>query len=354
MAQTDHISTEAAGAGVGEAPGGATLSPADLAELIGAFNDVTEKLQGTHETLRSEVSRLQAELAQVNQQLARAQRLAALGEMAAGIAHEIRNPLGSIRLHARLLEQDLPDRPEEQSTARKILSAVEGLDAVVTDVLAFSKEFRVRPSVIEASELLDRSVEECLPLEHAAQARTGARALPALLIRREDLDSARVVLECDQALALRALSNLVRNAVQAMTPEAHERTWRPARRELTLGARTERVAGPTGGVREMAVLSIADTGPGLPKQVLERMFNPFFTTRAAGTGLGLAIVHRIVDAHSGMIRVRNRPAGEGTGAVVELLLPLVAAPAVEGSGAGTGAGVVVKEDQPCTATTSRA
>lgn len=335
--------------------GGGDLSPTDLAELIGAFNDVTVKLQSTHESLRGEVSRLQGELTQVNRQLERAQRLAALGEMAAGIAHEVRNPLGSIRLHARLLEQDLADRPGERGVTRKILAAVEGLDAVVSDVLAFSKEFRVRPGVCDASEVLERALDECMAMEHARRM-GGGRELPALLVRREDLGRGEgVVFECDQTLVHRALVNVVRNAIQAMTPEAHERRWTPSKRELTLDAREEEVPTAEGWARGMVVLSVADTGPGMTKEILERMFNPFFTTRAAGTGLGLAIVHRIADAHRGLVRVRNRD--DGAGAVVEVVLPRRAA-ADDGNTAhscGTEAarfsiGVGEKVEQPIPAT----
>ncbi len=336
-------------------PGHPAMSATDLAELIGAFNDVTVKLQSTHESLRGEVSRLQAELAQANKQLERAQRLAALGEMAAGIAHEVRNPLGSIRLHARLLEQDLVDRPDERTVTRKILAAVEGLDAVVSDVLAFSKEFRVRPTACDASELLERALGECVALEHARRSAGTDRELPALLVKREDLEAAAIELECDLVLVHRALVNVVRNAVQAMTPEAHERGAAPERRELTLGARIERVPGADGGDREMVAISVADTGPGISREVLERMFNPFFTTRAAGTGLGLSIVHRIVDAHRGLVRVRNRDGAEGTGAVVEMLLPVVPAVNEEGKPRGSDAALCVNmaaepDHQPCTAT----
>src|SRR6185295_5586605 len=97
-------------------------------------------LQSTHESLREQVSRLQAELSEANAQVERSKRLAALGEMAAGIAHEVRNPLGSIRLYARMLEQDLADRPAERSIATKIASAVGGLDGVVGDVLSFARD----------------------------------------------------------------------------------------------------------------------------------------------------------------------------------------------------------------------
>src|SRR5262245_49927759 len=119
------------------ASGAPALSPGDLAELLGAFNDVTTRLQSTHDTLRAQVARLEGELRQANEQIERSRRLAALGEMAAGIAHEVRNPLGSIRLHARMLEHDLTERPEQRGLAEKIISEVRGLDAVVGDVLSF-------------------------------------------------------------------------------------------------------------------------------------------------------------------------------------------------------------------------
>src|SRR5262249_42196179 len=119
------------------------VTPAELAELMATFNEVTGRLQGTHESLKREVVRLQGELRDANEQLQRSRRLAALGEMAAGIAHEVRNPLGSIRLYARMLEHDLVDRPQERSVATKIAAAVHGLDGVVGDVLSFAREARV-------------------------------------------------------------------------------------------------------------------------------------------------------------------------------------------------------------------
>lgn len=318
-----------------DAVAGGRLSPADLAELLGAFNDVTARLEATHESLRSEVARLQGELATANRQLERAQRLAALGEMAAGIAHEVRNPLGSIRLHARMLEQDLADRPGERGVTRKILAAVNGLEAVVSDVLAFSKEFRVRADLCDAGELLERALDEAQAMEAARRASGSGASLPALVVRRDDLGGCSVGVECDAGLVHRALVNIVRNAIEAMTPEAHERTYVPGVRELTLAAREEEMTGADGAGVRMCVFSVGDTGPGMTREVMERMFNPFFTTRAAGTGLGLAIVHRIADAHRGLVRVRNRE--EGTGAVVEVLLP-ARRRAVDREGVPGGAG----------------
>ncbi|MEM7754465.1 MAG: histidine kinase dimerization/phospho-acceptor domain-containing protein, partial [Planctomycetota bacterium] len=119
---------------------GGGLTPGDLGELMSAFNEVTTKLEASHETLRAEVSRLNGELAEANQRLDRSRRLAELGEMAAGIAHELRNPLASIGLYARMLEEDLPSQTPTGDNAGKIACAVRRMDAIVTDVLAFARE----------------------------------------------------------------------------------------------------------------------------------------------------------------------------------------------------------------------
>lgn len=287
----------------GVAPGapGASLSPADLAELMAAFNEVTAKLERTHAQLRAEVRRLSGELREANEALQRSKRLAALGEMAAGIAHEVRNPLGSIGLYARMLEEDLTDRPECRQIATKIGAAVRGLDAVVGDVLAFSREIRLRPVPVEAGELLARAADACR--EEAGE--------PA----RADLARGPAVLECDPSLVHQALVNLLRNAADAnraaggslVTLDAEPGPVDPADED------------PVPGV----VLRVRDEGDGVPADVIERMFNPFFTTRAAGTGLGLAIVHRIMDAHGGRVSIRNNAEGEAgaAGATVELWFP---------------------------------
>lgn len=287
----------------------AGLSETDLAGLIGSFNEVTRKLEGTHDKLRSEVERLNTELRRANERLERSRRLAALGEMAAGIAHEIRNPLGSIGLYARLLEQDLSDRPERR-TAQKIRTAVLRLDEVVMDVLTFARELRVDVAPADASDLLDRAVEGC---RHVLGP-----------VRRNDAGLAPVVVPCDEGLFVQALINVVRNAAEATAEEGDTQS------EIVLGARTE--AGEDGA--PCAVVSVRDAGAGISKDVIDRMFNPFFTTRAAGTGLGLAIVHRIIDAHGGRVVVRNNEEHEpgARGATVELWLP---AP-VPAAGGGQG------------------
>jgi len=302
------------------------LTPADLAEMLAVFNDSATKLQATHESLQAEVARLQRELKTANDELQRSKRLAALGEMAAGISHEVRNPLGSIRLHARMLEHDLAHMPEQRSLAEKILSAVRGLDGVVGDVLAFSKEMTVRCQPVETAALLSRAVNECiasLDTERLHDLESSRIALPPLEVVVTPTESELPqYLSCDPGLVHRALTNVIQNAIQAMTPElpvSKRKTCAiPARRALTVAASSRRVMGSDGGERTMVALTVRDTGPGIGEDVMQRMFNPFFTTRATGTGLGLAIVHRIVDAHGGIVRVRNHEQG---GAVVDLMFP---------------------------------
>ena len=276
-----------------------SLSVEDLHELIGAYNGITEKLQRSHETLQGEVQRLREELAAKNEQLQRGKRLAALGEMAAGIAHEVRNPLGAIGLYAELVAADLEmaesggglgpaaGRPvrEARGNAAKISGAVRSLSAVVNDVLSFAQQVEPRRVACDARALLAAAAEAARPELDAA----GVEVL---------VDAGGVTLHADPELVHRALLNLIRNAAEAMADA-------PGPRTLTLCA-------------EPGLLRVADTGPGIDPAAVERLFNPFFTTRSSGTGLGLAIVHRLVDAHGGVVAVRDAPGG---GAAFTLTFP---------------------------------
>ncbi len=292
------------------------LGPGDLAELIGAFNEVTAKLQASHDQLRAEVARLTRELGEANQQLERSRRLAALGEMAAGIAHEVRNPLGSIRLYARMLDQDLADRPGERAIAGKIDNAARVMDGIVGDVLTFSREFRLRPAAIDPRDLFDRVIESCC--------HDGVPNWREVRVIRDDRTAEAAEFHADPSLLQQALVNVVRNAFEAMADAPGDHT-------LTLGATARPRAVPADDqpTDPGITLTIRDTGPGIRPEVVERMFNPFFTTRNTGTGLGLAIVHRIVDAHAGRVSVTNNDGAPG--ATVSLWLPLRPAPTEPGS-----------------------
>src|ERR1700761_3135536 len=114
----------------------------ELGRIILAYSEVTEKLQQSHEQLNQTVLDLQAELSEKNRQLERKNRLAALGEMAAGMAHEIRNPLGGIQLYASMLAKDVEDRPASLQLVQKISGGVKRLEGLVSQVLQFTREIR--------------------------------------------------------------------------------------------------------------------------------------------------------------------------------------------------------------------
>jgi signal transduction histidine kinase len=296
------------------------MSPSDLAELLRAFNDVTEKLRTSHDQLTREVTRLRDELGEANVQLERARRLSALGEMAAGIAHEVRNPLGGIALYARMLEDDLRESPAQAELASKIASAARSINQIVGDVLAFAKEMRVRLVPMDARDVFERALEAC------------AASAMGVQVVREGFEK-EVVIHADPHLLHQALVNVIDNALQVMAEQVMAgQGGSPAQatRKLVLSLKVRGMkrsssrggaAKDGGGVREVSLV-VRDTGPGVSPEVIARMFNPFFTTRAAGTGLGLAIVHRIMDAHAGRVLVRNAVDDRlEPGAIVELVLP---------------------------------
>lgn len=269
-----------------------SLGVEELKELMRSVTETTQRLQQTHVALRDQVSRLQGELAEANAQLRRSRSLAALGEMAAGIAHEVRNPLGSIQLYIQLLKDDLADRPEQSAICEKVDRAVVGLDAIVRDVLQFARDMTITLTHTTAEHLVERSLQSCDALL------AGVAAVKVKVLATQECP-----LVADANLITQALSNIIRNAIEAMSlvPEQDH--------ELRIAFESRRVRCPDGEQHERVIVSIEDSGGGVPAEVLERMFNPFFTTRKTGTGLGLAIVHRIVDAHGGHISVRNIAGG---------------------------------------------
>jgi len=264
-----------------------TIDLDDLRDLMRSVTATTQTLQDTHEALQNQVGRLQGELAEANRQLQRSRELAVLGEMAAGIAHEIRNPLGSIQLYVQMLGEDLHDRPEQNGLCHKISRAVTGIDGIVSDVLAFARENTIHPEPIATSEVWDRALESC----HALIERSGVEVL------REESEPLNFY--GDLRLMVQALGNVIRNAVEAMEDAGSD----PRKFVVSTGQETMRC--PDGVRRKRLVMAVRDTGPGITGEVEDRMFNPFFTTRSTGTGLGLAIVHRIVEGHGGHVVVSN-------------------------------------------------
>jgi signal transduction histidine kinase len=239
----------------------------EIARLMETFNRAAEKLQASHET----IARLQGELADRDRALARRSRLEELGRMAATLAHEIRNPLGGVRLYAALLRRDLEDDAAKALRLDRILGAVDSLEKLVGDMLDFGREREPR--------LERRSLS--LPVESALE-RAGLEPRGIAVLRQ----GAPAELDLDPEMLSRAFLNVVLNASEAMG-----------------GAGTLRVdyAGRS--------VAFADTGPGIPHALLPKLFQPFTTGKAKGTGLGLAIAQRIVESHGGTIRAENLPAG---------------------------------------------
>jgi signal transduction histidine kinase len=264
------------------------VSPAqrieELGRIIMAYSEVTDRLQQSHEKLQETVVALREELGEKNRLLERKNRLAALGEMAAGMAHEIRNPLGGIQLYASLLSKDVAAMPASLELVKKISGGVKRLEALVSQVLAFSRDIHASPVLTDVAQAVGRAVELATP------------RLDACNVVWEIEGPAELHVTVDPFLIEQALLNLLLNAAEAMS-------------ERGGSLRIYYAAGEEVEARQLRLV-VRDSGPGIPATVLDRIFDPFFTTKDTGTGLGLAIVHRIVEAHEGTIMASN-PTGGG-------------------------------------------
>jgi signal transduction histidine kinase len=255
----------------------------ELGRIIMAYSEVTDRLQQSHEKLQETVIALREELGEKNRLLERKNRLAALGEMAAGMAHEIRNPLGGIHLYASMLAKDVAQMPPSLELVKKISGGVKRLEALVSQVLAFSRDIIANPVAADLAQIITRAVEMASP------------KLDAHHVVWEIEGPAEMHVTLDPFLIEQALLNLLLNAAEAMQE-----------RGGTL--RIVYASGENVQARQLHLV-VKDSGPGIPATVLDRTFDPFFTTKDTGTGLGLAIVHRIVEAHEGTIMATNPPGG---------------------------------------------
>ena len=235
---------------------------------------------------------MRQELQQKNEQLERKNRLAALGEMAAGIAHEIRNPLGGIQLYASLLENDLSGQEDQLKVVRKISKGVKSLDMIVNDILAFTQDQNCNQTEVHLMGLVSEVIDYVQPHIAGSQIEIDRRQVDRGLICQVDLDMMR-----------RVLLNLLLNAIDALADKG----------KITISADTQDVQSAF-KVR----IKIADNGPGVAAEDMNKVFNPFFTTKDTGTGLGLTIAHRLVECHGGQISVTNNKEG---GATFSILLP---------------------------------
>ena len=246
-------------------------------------------------------------LAETNRQLERAQaearrseRLAALGQLSAGLAHEIRNPLAVIKGSAEMLDKKLASAdPLARELAGYVSSEVNRLNALVSRFLDFARPAQLDLHAEEITPIIERALKAARdrwPEAIIAVETTYASDLPAVLV--------------DAALCEQVFTNVVINAYEAMGAEGGKLNVLVSASGSTLGDEKE--------TRRGVIVELQDSGPGIPPELREQMFNPFFTTKRTGVGLGLSIVSKIVDDHGGWIDVAN---GAGAGACFRFFFP---------------------------------
>lgn len=231
-------------------------------------------------------------------------RLAAVGEMAAVMAHEIKNPLAGIEVLAGLLRRKVPDNAEAQTLVNDIISEAKMANAIVQEVLAFVRPVRLQVDRTSLAEAIDNAI-----------ALADGKVSRGSILVDVSLPSDTPMLGADQHQLTQVFCNLLINAYEALE----------GRGRIEIRARIAHTAAdgallPDGHVPVPTVqIDIADDGPGMPADVAEKIFNPFFTTKAQGSGLGLAIVRKIVDAHEGRIDMTT---ADGRGTRFRVTLPV--------------------------------
>ena len=255
--------------------------PDEVGQLMESFNSMVERL-----------NRAQAELEQYHfQQMERADRLASVGEMSAGIAHEIKNPLAGISGAITILASDFPADDPRHEVIAKVLEQIARLDRVTNDLLYFGKPGEPVFTWVDVNELLKNTlffVAQHPEARNVHQVQELTRNLPPVWVDEKQLQQ--------------VFFNVIINAIQAMKSGG------------TLFISTEQCE--VNGQQVIHVI-IGDSGPGILPEDLERIFTPFFTTKTQGTGLGLAICRQLVERQGGKIKVTSR-LGEGTRVTIEL------------------------------------
>lgn len=231
------------------------------------------------------------EIKELNERARRAEHLASIGRMAAAVAHEIRNPLSSIRGLAQYFTSNTKGKdPEEQVYAQTIIEESDRLNKVVSELLNYARPLELNIEEISIESLFADAIRAVLP----GVEKNGIEI-------EQNIDADVSVIQGDHDRLLQVLINLAQNSIAAM----------PDGGKLSLQAKW--LKDP-----QSILIAIEDTGEGIPEDDIPRLFEPFFTTRTYGTGLGLAIVYKIIDAHSGKIIVESE---EGKGTKMTLTIP---------------------------------
>lgn len=224
-------------------------------------------------------------------------RLAAVGEMAAVIAHEVKNPLAGIEVMAGLLRRKIPDAPDAQAVLSDIIKEAKMANAIVQEVLDFVRPMRLQ---VEHTSVPD-AVQAAIQLADQKARRGSVDVQVALADGLPEI-------QADQHQLMQLFTNLLMNAYEAMGGHGN----------ITITGDAVRLEDGGEG-RDAVLVEVKDNGPGMAPDVSEKVFDPFFTTKPQGSGLGLAIVRKIVDAHDGRIDLRTGP---GLGTTIRVTLPV--------------------------------
>lgn len=231
-------------------------------------------------------------------------RLAAVGEMAAVMAHEIKNPLAGIEVLAGLLRRKVPDNAEAQGLVNDIINEAKMANAIVQEVLAFVRPVRLQVDRTSLADAINSAVS-------LADGKASRGSILVNLTMPSDLPP----VGADQHQLTQVFCNLLINAYEALE----------GRGRIDISARIAQTAADGALLPDghqpvpTVVVDVADDGPGMPADVAEKIFNPFFTTKAQGSGLGLAVVRKIVDAHDGRIDMTT---ADGRGTRFRVTLPV--------------------------------
>jgi two-component system sensor histidine kinase HydH len=233
-----------------------------------------------------------SEVQELKEEVERSTRLASIGRLAAGVAHEIRNPLSSIKGFATYFGERYRDIPEDKDTAGIMVNEVERLNRVISQLLEFARPLDIKKEAVDIKTIINHSAK--MIERDAAEKEIKVRVDIPPEIPQIDIDSDRIN---------QVFLNLFLNSIEAMDSGG----------ELSVTVKYKAKS-------ELMKITVADTGKGINPDELGNIFDPYFTTKQSGTGLGLAIVHRIIESHNGEIKVESTP---GKGTIVNIALPLV-------------------------------
>jgi PAS domain S-box-containing protein len=251
-----------------------------------------------------------SKLKRLEEQLSRMKVLASLGEMAATIAHEIRNPLVGVSGFAALLERDLNFDTRHREMAKKIVSGVESINRIIQNLLDFARNEKVHKSTVNLQKYLNTVIDSFHQEHDLAESRKG--------IVRDFVSEPVINVELDSQLFKQALYNLLKNGLEAGGKKAEIvvrcTTLTPEEAQQKCGDGIE-----LSGLETLVAIEIADNGPGITEDKLSKIFTPFYSTKENGTGLGLAIAWKIIKSHGGDLKAKSI---SGTGTTFSIVLPV--------------------------------